>query len=74
MDIFAILEGLISSVPEAISLYHKVVPLISVNADISDAQIAEVNALAPAVHDAVQVAHDAIATLVNVHTTTTTAP
>jgi hypothetical protein len=67
MNIFAILEGLISSVPEAIALYHKVVPLLSPNADISDAQIAEVTALAPEVHAAVDIAHAAIAQLIDSH-------
>lgn len=74
MNIFEILEGLISSVPEAITLYHKIVPLISPNADVSDAQIAEINEIAPQVHAAVQVAHDAIAALIDTHTTTTVSP
>lgn len=68
MNIFAILEGLISSVPEAIALYHKVVPLLSPNADISEAQMAEVTALAPEVHAAVDMAHAAISDLIDAHT------
>lgn len=67
MNIFAILEGLISSVPEAIALYHKVVPLISPRADVTDAQIAEVAVLAPEAHAAVDIAHQAIAQLINAH-------
>jgi hypothetical protein len=67
VDILAILEGIISSVPEAIQLYHKVAPLISQRADISDADIASVNALVPEAHTAVALAHSAIATLTQVH-------
>lgn len=67
MDIFAILEGLISSVPEAIALYHKVVPLLSARADISQTQIDEVTALAPVVHATVETAHEAIAALIGAH-------
>lgn len=69
MTIFEILEGIISSVPEAVALYHKVVPLISQRADISPDQIAEVTALVPAAHAAVETAHQAIATLIDTHAT-----
>lgn len=67
MDIIGILEGLISSVPEAIQLFHRIAPLISQRADISDAQIAEVNAAVPVVHEVVSDAHKAIQLLIDAH-------
>jgi hypothetical protein len=67
VDIFAILEGLISSVPEALALYQKVATLIAPAAGVTDAQIAEVAALAPAAHAAVDVAHQAIGQLISAH-------
>jgi hypothetical protein len=67
-DLIALIEGLISSVPEAISLWHRVAPLISPNADIHPDQIAEVNALVPEAHAAVEIAHAAIAALIGAHT------
>jgi hypothetical protein len=66
-NIFAILEGLISSVPEAVTLYHKIVPLLSPNADIHPDQIAAINALVPDATAAVTLAHEAIATLISTH-------
>lgn len=66
-NIVAALEGIISSVPEALALYHKLVPLISERADIHPDQIAEVTALVPAAHAAVETAHEAISTLINTH-------
>jgi hypothetical protein len=67
MNIFAILEGLISSVPEAIALYHKVVPLIAPGADVTPEQMAAVAALAPEAHAAVDAAHQAIGALISAH-------
>lgn len=67
MNIFAILEGLISSVPEALALYQKVAALIAPAAGVTDTQVAEVAALAPAAHAAVDVAHQAIAQLITAH-------
>jgi hypothetical protein len=67
MDIIAILEGIISSVPEAIELYHKIAPMINVRADIHPDQIAEVKHLATSVSSIVSTAHDAIATLIDTH-------
>lgn len=68
-NIFALLEGIISSVPEAIALYHKLVPMISQNADIHPDQIAEVNALVPTALATVQTAHEAIGALIGAHST-----
>lgn len=67
MNILAILEGIISSVPEAIQLYHKIAPLISQRADITEDEVSAVNALVPEAHTAVALAHSAIATLTQVH-------
>lgn len=67
LDLFAALEGLISSVPEAIAAYHKIIPFFSPRADISDSEIAEVNSLIPTAHAAVDMAHQAIAALVSAH-------
>lgn len=67
MDIIGILEGLISSVPEAIQLFHKIAPLISQRADISDEQIASVNAAVPIAHEVVSGAHKALQLLIDAH-------
>lgn len=66
--ILDILEGLISSVPEALALYHKVAGLIAPKADVTDEQIAEVAALAPVVHAAVATTNQAVQALVATHT------
>jgi hypothetical protein len=74
MDIIAIIEGLISSVPEAVSLWNKVVPLVAPAAGVSDAQVAAVAALAPEAHAAVAVAGQAINALIAAHSATPAAP
>ena len=72
MDIFAILEGLISSAPEAIALYQRIVPLLSKNAAASDDEVTAVNDLAPVAIAAVQTLHAAIAQVVTSHTVPST--
>lgn len=68
MNIIALIEALISSVPEAVQLWDKIAPMIDVKAGLSDAAVAEVNALAPAATDAVSTARDAVKALVATHT------
>lgn len=70
MNILGILEGIISSVPEAIQLYHKVAPMITTRADITDGEIAAVNELVPTAHAIVQSAHEAIDKIIDAHATT----
>lgn len=74
LALFEILEGIISSVPQAIELYNKLVPLIAPKADIHPDAIAEVNALVPKAHAAVETAHTALETLISAHTSNATPP
>lgn len=67
MDIIALLEGIISSVPEAIGLFHKIAPLIDVRADVTPEQVAVVSAIAPEVHALVEDAHKALTLLFDAH-------
>lgn len=67
MNVLSILEGIISSVPEAVQLYHKIAPLISTRADIPQEHIDEIEALVPVAHDTVQTAHTALSTLLDAH-------
>jgi hypothetical protein len=68
LNYLAILEGIISSVPEAIALFEKLAPLIAPRANITPAEAAAVTNLVPIAHAAVATAHDAIAALVATHT------
>lgn len=67
MSIIAVLEGLISSVPEAVQLYHRIAPLIGPRADISQEEIDHITAIAPDVHAVVTSAHRAIVSLIDAH-------
>lgn len=74
LDILRILAGLISSVPEAVELWHKIAPLISPNADIHPDQQAAINALVEPAHQAVEIAHNALNTLIGTHAPEFTPP
>lgn len=65
MNVFAILEGIISTVPEAVALYHKLVPLVSVRADIPDTTREEITKLADVAHSIVAERRQAIGTIIN---------
>lgn len=67
MAILSFLEGAVSSVPEAIALFNKIKPYLGLKEELPDHVVSELSALAPAAMDAVNVAHNAIATLIAVH-------
>lgn len=67
MNYLAIIEGLISSVPEAIRLWQCLAPHIALKAEIPAEIVAEINSLIAPAHAAVGVAHQAINALVAVH-------
>ena len=67
MDVAKIIDGLISSVPEAITLWHRIMPMIAPSADVSQADIDAVDALVPEAHAAVEFAHGAISSLISAH-------
>lgn len=74
LDILKILAGIISSVPEAVELFNKVAPLIFPNSEIHPDQVAEINALAGPAHTAVEIAHNALTTLITSHAPDYTPP
>lgn len=65
--IISILEGLISSVPEAINLFNKLAPLIMAHPDIPIHVANEIEALVGSAHDAVAKAHTAIGDIISTH-------
>jgi hypothetical protein len=67
MNIVAILEGIISSVPEAIALWKRIEPLVGLTPGADDTVIAAITADVPIVHEAVTLAHTAIADLIAAH-------
>lgn len=67
MNILAILEGIISSVPAAIDLWNKVAPLIDEHVNIPQEKIDAIKSLVPEAHLVVKSAHDAVATLITTH-------
>jgi hypothetical protein len=73
-DIVKLLEGLLSSVPEAVQLFNKIAPQIAPNAAIEPAVLDEIEMLAPVAIAAVQTSQAAIATLVNAHPNLATPP
>lgn len=68
MNLIALLESLISSIPAATELYQKIVPHISQNAEIPEQAMQEINVLTPLAQGAVAAAHNAVSTLVTAHT------
>jgi hypothetical protein len=62
-----IITQIISSVPEAIDLWKKIMPLIGVKDDIHPETVAEIKELAAATIPVVEHAHKAIAMLVDSH-------
>lgn len=68
MNIFAILEGLISGVPEALGLYKRIVPLIMPSADIPDDVVSALTQEATVVHATVAAVNNAVAAVVAAHT------
>lgn len=67
MNIIALIEGIISSVPEAIKLWQLIAPHITSNADIPQDVIDKVNAMAPIAHEVVDDAHRGIQLLLDTH-------
>lgn len=62
-----LIEGLISSVPEAIGLWNKIAPLVEPKAEVDEAVVSEINQLAPLAHAAVASSAAAIGSLISVH-------
>jgi len=59
-----IIEGLISSAPEAIALWQKIAPMVATKPGTSEEHLDEVTTLAPAAHAAVETLHQAVDVLV----------
>jgi len=60
--LIALLEGIISSVPEAIALWNQVKPILTSGTEPTADQWATLNAMADAAHAAVQAAQPPAAT------------
>lgn len=65
--VIQIITQIISSVPEALDLWKKLVPLIGVKDDIHPDTVVEIKELAAATIPMVEHAHKAIAMLVDTH-------
>lgn len=66
-DIFKLLEGIISSAPEAVELWNKISGLIEPKSNVPQNQVDVINELAPIAHAAVDTLHQAIGTIINSH-------
>lgn len=73
-DLLAALEGIISSVPKAVELYHELAPLLSPRADIPQEKIDVINELVPVAHAAVDATQGAISQIIEAHAATAPAP
>lgn len=65
MNVVAILEGIISTVPAAIKLFNAIAPLLKENDDVDEATKSHINRLADEAHSVVSQRRDAIKTLVD---------
>ncbi len=72
LSLVAIIEGLISSAPEAVELWNKISGLVAPTADVPADQVAAINALVPVAHAAVDTLHAALDQVVASHGVTPT--
>lgn len=67
MTVVEIIEGIISSVPEAIAMWNKIAPFIMAKSTIPADIVQDIQRDAPVVHSLVDDAQSAIRTLVDTH-------
>jgi hypothetical protein len=66
-DIIAALQGIISSVPEAIALFEQLKTVIAPADNVPETTLNELAAAVPLAHAAVTEVHDALAVIVAAH-------